>query len=81
MKQPEFVLEEGVKVITHAHCSEAVGTTGMLVHQRHLKARRGNTKGTIQGWIPGHGGDVYWVAHEDKTVGAYCFAEFELDVG
>jgi hypothetical protein len=27
--------------------------------------------------VPGHGGDVWFVLHEDGTVGAYSFTEME----
>lgn len=45
---------------------------------QHLECRRPSAKGTIRGWVPGHGGDVWWVEHEDGTVGAYCFDELEF---
>lgn len=77
MREPEYILESGTKIVTHA----ALDTTqGMLINPKHLTCRKGNQKGTIQGWVPGHGGDVYWVQHEGSNeVGAYCFTEFELD--
>lgn len=52
----------------------------MMIHPRHLSARRPNLPGTIQGWVPGHGGDVYWVLHEGvEDAAAYGFPEFELE--
>jgi hypothetical protein len=78
MEEPDQVLGAGTKVITH----EVLGSiTGMLVKQHHLDNRRPNTPGVIGGWVPGHGGDVYWVSHEDvpgKPIAVYCWTEFEL---
>lgn len=78
MIEPAQVLGAGTKVITH----ETLGSiTGMLVKPQHLDARRPSTVGTIGGWVPGHGGDVYWVEHDTvagKPIAVYCFTEFEL---
>ncbi|MEK7151426.1 MAG: hypothetical protein AAB784_01780 [Patescibacteria group bacterium] len=52
-------------------------TMGLLVARKHLDARQPNKEGEVKGWVPGHGGDVWWVAHNDETVGAYSFEEFE----
>jgi hypothetical protein len=51
-------------------------TRGMLIAQKHLDARKPNAEGVIKGWVPGHGGDVWWVEHKDGSVGAYSFDEF-----
>jgi hypothetical protein len=50
-----------------------------LVKQKYIDARRAGVKGTYIGWVPGAGGDVWWVRHEDDSVGAYMFTEI-LDV-
>lgn len=56
---------------------EELGTTkGMLINIRHLEARESNKFGVVGGYVPGHGGDVWWVRHEDDTVGAYAVGEF-----
>ena len=66
-------IEYGMRVKTH----KRLGTTqGFFIAQKYLDARRSNKKGTISGWVSGHGGDVLWVAHEDGTTGAYMFNEF-----
>ena len=39
--------------------------------------REPNKIGTVMGLVAGHGGDVWWVKHEDGTVSAYMFTEFE----
>lgn len=53
-------------------------TRGMFVAKKHLDVRRVGAKGTVVGYVPGHGGDVWWVRHDDETVGVYIFDEFEL---
>jgi hypothetical protein len=53
-------------------------TTGMLIQPRHLDCRKEGVTGTVKGWVPGHGGDVWWVAHDNSDdVGAYVFNEME----
>ncbi len=75
----------GRRVRTH----EKLETTqGMLVTPRHLNGRRPDTLGIVTGWVPGHGGDAYWVRHAEgpssadpSPVAAYCFDEFEFEDG
>ena len=54
-------------------------TGGWTVHARHLDARREGAEGTVTGFVPGHGGDVWWVRHTDPITefGAYSFTELE----
>ncbi len=78
VRQPETILPTGTSVRTH----DVLGkTTGMMNASPHLAARTPDAAGTIQGCVPGHGGDVYWVTHGDGIAAAYCFTEFELDEG
>jgi len=53
-------------------------TIGFSVVQKHLDARKPNKAGVISGYVPGHGGDVWWVKHNDGTTGAYVYNEFRL---
>ncbi len=53
-------------------------TTGFMVVQKHLDARKSGKAGVVTGYVPGHGGDVWWVNHNDGTCGAYVFNEFHL---
>lgn len=54
------------------------GTEGMLIHNRHLACRKVGVVGIVKGYVPGHGGDVWFVAHEGSDdVGAYMFTEME----
>jgi hypothetical protein len=52
-------------------------TTGMLVHDRHLKARQPNSRGTLLQWVPGHGGDVWAVKHASGDVAVYSVNEIK----
>jgi hypothetical protein len=62
-----------VKTVT-----ELGDTRGMFITPMCLERRRPNAVGTTLHWVPGHGGDVWWVKHEDGQVAPYVFNEFEL---
>ncbi len=66
-----------VKVGLSVRTTKLGDTMGMLIVQNHLDARKANKEGTVAGYVPGHGGDVWWVRHADGTPGAYAFDEFE----
>jgi hypothetical protein len=69
-------VELGMTVCTYTR----LGTTdGMLIHERHLQARGTTQLGVVLNWVPGHGGDVWFVRHvKTGDVAAYCFNEFDL---
>ncbi len=78
MEQPKYLLKHGTRIKTH----ERLGSTaGMLIKQTYLDQREPNSTGYIAGIVGGHGGDVYWVQHDNGKQAAYCFDEFELDDG
>jgi len=52
-------------------------TEGIFVEKRHLDARRPDKEGVLKGYVEGHGGDVWWVIHDDHTIAAYKLDEFE----
>lgn len=52
-----------------------LNTIGFIVHQKHLDARKRYIIGTVRRWVPGHGGDVWFVQHNDKSIGAYLTSE------
>jgi hypothetical protein len=60
---------------------ELGSTIGMLINEKHLSVRKAGTTGTITRWVPGHGGDVWWVKHDGgwipPIIGAYCIDELE----
>lgn len=70
---------QNVKPGLKVRITEDRGTVGMFIHQRHISARRGpGAEGVVLSAAAGHGGDVWFVAHDLDSVGAYCFTEFEL---
>ena len=77
MKEPEFVLNPGTRVRT----STPLGSTGgFMIAERHIEARKPGVIGVITSYVPGHGGDVYFVAHiGDTCTAAYGWQEFELE--
>jgi hypothetical protein len=48
---------------------------GFLVKQKHIDARKAGIEGIYHGYVPGAGGDVWWVLHPDQTIGAYLSTE------
>lgn len=77
MNQPRLLIPNNTKVKTHTTLDD---TTGMLISPNNLKFRKSNKIGEIIGYVPGHGGDVYWVQHGGDTFpAAYCFTEFEIE--
>lgn len=78
MECPSVILRNHTKVIIHDTIDK---DPGFLVKKHHLECRKPSVSGIICGVVPGHGGDVYWVKHEDETIGAYGYPEFELAPG
>lgn len=53
-------------------------TTGMMINTHYLETRTIGAEGIVGDYVQGHGGDVWWIAHNAGDVGAYVFDEFEL---
>ena len=55
------------------------GTSGFLVAPEYLSGRRAGVIGTVKHYVGGHGGEVWWIEHNDGSgiVSAYCYNEFE----
>src|SRR5579863_6834621 len=71
-------IKQGLRIVTNDSVNKRGATTGMLIAERHLKVRAVGIHGTVVNVVPGHGGDVWFVEHDDsKDVGAYNFAEME----
>ena len=67
-------IKSGLKVIT----GKLGETKGMLIADKHMLVRQEGITGIVLEYVPGHGGDVWFVAHDDSpAVGAYMFNEFE----
>ena len=54
-------------------------TKGVFIKKEHLDVRKIGVKGEVVGYVPGHGGDVWWIKHDDGQIGAYVFDEFEKE--
>lgn len=75
MDQPATILENGTAVRTNTQLEIP---QSMIAMPSLIANRRPDSQGMITGVVPGHGGDVYWVKHEDDKVAPYSFSEFEL---
>lgn len=75
MREPNVLLEPGTEIVTHKTLGP---TSGFLVGLLYLQHRTPNVKAKIAGIVGGHGGDLYWVTHDDGTQSVYCYTEFEL---
>ena len=64
--------------IGHRVYATAIDQTGLLVGRRHLDAMKVGVEGTVTGYVPGHGGDAWWVQHDDGSVAAYWYPELEF---
>ena len=67
----------GIPVKTTQKIMESNECRGFLVKDKHITCRRPNQKGIYRGSVPGAGGDLWWVEHEDGTIGAYMYNEIE----
>ncbi len=54
-----------------------LGTTmGMLVAYKNLDVRMQGVDGTVLNYVPGHGGDVWFMRHDHSgDIGAYAVTE------
>ena len=75
MNEPKQVLANGTRITTHIDLDS---TSGLLIKQDLLDNRERGVNGVICGIVGGHGGDFYWVKHEDGVKSAYGWMEFEL---
>lgn len=73
MDQPQYILKNGTKVVTHDTLEPMEGLLSL-----HNASRKTSTEGEIQGVVGGYGGDLYWVSHHKSESTIYCFTEFEL---
>lgn len=62
---------EGDEVIT----LDLESTEGMIVPGRLIESRKANMPGVIIGYVPGHGGDVWYVDHFAEAQAVYSTSE------
>jgi hypothetical protein len=76
MDEPKTILEKGTRIRT----SKILGSSnGMCVRLEYIDNRRKDALGIIGGVVGGHGGDVYWVEHDDGKMAVYGWMEFDLE--
>lgn len=78
-------LKPGLAVITDSRLGT---TTGMMINPLYLSRRRPDERGRTMTWVPGHGGDVWFVDHNSMSrneegwtqsdVAAYSFTELTV---
>ena len=67
-------INKGMKVKT----TKLGKTIGLCIMEKHLSVREAGITGTVLNPVPGHGGDVWFVQHDNsEVVGAYIINEFE----
>lgn len=71
MKLEDIAIGLRVKIMTLGD------TKGMFIKKEHLDVRKIGVKGTVIGYVSGHGGDIWWIKHDNGQIGAYVFDEFE----
>jgi len=78
MKEPNSILRDGTPIITNTDV-KPIKQAGVLVKDKYIQTRKPGAPGTILGCVPGHGGDIYWVEHEEGNIAVYGWPEFELE--
>jgi hypothetical protein len=53
-----------------------VDLAASAISGEQLGDRRGNSQGVVEGFVPGHRGDLWTVRHDDGATGAYHHDEF-----
>ncbi len=76
----QIIMDNYKKVNLFVKVKRIEETTGYMVHPKHLTARKLSAIGVVMGYVPGHGGDVWFVQHSNASddIGAYTFTELEL---
>jgi hypothetical protein len=55
--------------------AELKDTTGIYLNPIYIYARRPDRLGRVMSYVPGYGGDVWWVEHDDRSVAFYQSCE------
>ena len=71
-------VKPGLKVVT----TKLGDTRGMMIAAKYLSVRKEGVAGEVLQYVPGHGGDVWFVRHDGgEDIGAYVFTEMEESDG
>jgi hypothetical protein len=65
----ETQLKTKAKILSPDKCG------GFFVKSVYIENRKPNTVGSYVGWVPGAGGDLWWVKHKDSTIACYLYTE------
>jgi hypothetical protein len=68
-----------VKIGLRVKVTKLGDTKGMMIKKHRLDVRTIGAKGEVIGYVPGHGGDIWWIKQDDGSIGAYVFDEFEKE--
>ena len=74
-KERNILPEIGTLVVTSTKILPEKECYGFFVKEQYIKARKPSTNGVYIGYVPGAGGDIWWIKHEDETIGAYLVNE------
>ena len=67
-----------MQVRTNTAVDSPNSTRGMMIVAKHLTVRKSGKAGEVLWYVPGHGGDVWFVKHNGSDeIGAYCFNELD----
>jgi len=75
----QIIMDNFQKRLLFVRVARLESTDGFLVHPKHLRVRELNRTGVVKRYIPGHGGDCWFVQHNNQDIGAYSYTELELD--
>ena len=67
----------GLFVRTNDRVDDPGSTRGFLIKAKYVAARRAGAIGQVVQYVAGHGGDVWFVRHEDGSVAVYGFPEMD----
>jgi len=70
-KNKRFPLH-GTKVRTEPNLEN--DCEGFFVDNKHIKGRK-KGEGKYWGYVPGSGGDIWWIEHENNLIAAYLTSE------
>lgn len=69
----ESLVKVGMRIVV----TDIKPTIGYNVAKVHIANRALHARGTVLGYISGHGGEVYAVEHDAGSIAVYHYSEFE----